>query len=1057
MGRSDGNDIKENPFTIINTNARSLTPKISSFIDCFKELDASVAVVTETWLADGPSLAEDVDDLLHGTGIALLTRNREPAVNGVCHGGVAIAYRAANVTLKKLDLSNENRHEVLVATGAVSGHSRKLVVIAAYMPPGDTAQRSRSCLEYITDIIVNMKRRYSEPLIVLSGDFNQWRVQDAVEDFSDLAEVRVGATRGSREIDRTFVNFSRSVVTSGTLPPLETEKDDGGTCSRSDHLVAYVTTELRKLNTFEWLTYRYRFYNDESVEKFRRWIAFADWGPVLEATGSNQKAAAYQEIVNGAVEQFFPLITTRRKSTDLPWINAAIRRKIRQRKAIFRQGGRCSRWRRLKARTDEMIADRREKYFANQKIYILAEDAARVFFKNVRRYKSADKPEVFDVRSLCPGEPDEVVAEKLAEFFNKISMEFTPLEPDQVPHTFARQLPALEVWQVAGRLKHFRKPKSMVRGDIFPKLVTLFADQLALPLTNIYNEITATFIWPKIWKHEFVTVIPKTSIPEGFGDLRNISCTMLASKVYKSYVLGWAMDEVKPKANQYGGVKGCGTPHMLVGLWQDICSNLEDYRAATVMTSIDYAKAFNRLSFQHCLSAFAKKGASTDVIRLIATFLSNRTMSVRVGTTWSEPREVHGGCPQGSILGVFLFNTTTDDLEDEFLRSEQNVEDDPVIPGPEVPEAGHAEEDRPGEPDEEEGSAWEPSATSSPVTAADELVAGRDYVFLPTARNVERHLRRAATVAMTSPPHEHHPRTQAAWKRRRVRCYKYVDDGITTEKVNFENADEGLAHDDDQGGTGGDPVRLRLKRAVPSENAFRSTCANAVAKGMKVNTLKTNLLCVGDALSYSPVAYIEDEDGTRLTPTPGGRLKVLGFHFSDRPTVRAHVEVIKKKVRQRLWTLYNLKKNGFSDEELVQVYKTMIRPVADYCDVVYHPLLSDDLDEDLERLQDRALRCIYGTKISGRKMREKAGIETLRARRVAHCDNFAQKCLDNPRFRAWFPLRRARATRVSAREKYMEFFARCERLRASPLYFFRRRLNGKEGKKYGERYREYRE
>ena len=37
-------------------------------------------------------------------------------------------------------------------------------------------------------------------------------------------------------------------------------------------------------------------------------------------------------------------------------------------------------------------------------------------------------------------------------------------------------------------------------------------------------------------------------------------------------------------------------------------------------------------------------------------------MSVRVSTS---PRQVTGGCPQGAILGVLLFNLTTDDLEDD--------------------------------------------------------------------------------------------------------------------------------------------------------------------------------------------------------------------------------------------------------------------------------------------------------------------------------------------------------------------------------------------------------
>ena len=166
-------------------------------------------------------------------------------------------------------------------------------------------------------------------------------------------------------------------------------------------------------------------------------------------------------------------------------------------------------------------------------------------------------------------------------------------------------------------------------------------------------------------EQEFVTVIPKVRTPNGMGDLRNISCTMLPSKIFESFVLNWLSTEVRCKGNRYGDVKGCGVSHLLADLWGEVLNNLEDARAATMITAIDYAKAFNRLSFQHCLEAFARKGASSETIRLLATFLSNRTMTVRVNNTWSDPLPVYGGVPQGSILGVLLFNVSTDDLEDE--------------------------------------------------------------------------------------------------------------------------------------------------------------------------------------------------------------------------------------------------------------------------------------------------------------------------------------------------------------------------------------------------------
>ena len=108
---------------------------------------------------------------------------------------------------------------------------------------------------------------------------------------------------------------------------------------------------------------------------------------------------------------------------------------------------------------------------------------------------------------------------------------------------------------------------------------------------------------------------------------------MLPSKIYKSFMLNWLKSEVACKKKQFGGIKGCGVGHLLVNLWDRICNQLEDARSSVNLTAIDYAKAFNRLSFQHCLEAFARKGASTEADAILATFLSNKTMSVRVKNT----------------------------------------------------------------------------------------------------------------------------------------------------------------------------------------------------------------------------------------------------------------------------------------------------------------------------------------------------------------------------------------------------------------------------------------
>ena len=130
----------------------------------------------------------------------------------------------------------------------------------------------------------------------------------------------------------------------------------------------------------------------------------------------------------------------------------------------------------------------------------------------------------------------------------------------------------------------------MVPGDVFPCLMTKFSDFFAIRLTNIYNTIIQTKIWPTRWKKDFVTIIPKKHHPEGLGDLRNISCTLLASKIFESYVLDWLKGEVQLRSNQYGGVRGVSMDHLLVEMWQEILTNLEDNHAGTLVTVVVFLK-----------------------------------------------------------------------------------------------------------------------------------------------------------------------------------------------------------------------------------------------------------------------------------------------------------------------------------------------------------------------------------------------------------------------------------------------------------------------------------
>ena len=217
-------------------------------------------------------------------------------------------------------------------------------------------------------------------------------------------------------------------------------------------------------------------------------------------------------------------------------------------------------------------------------------------------------------------------------------------------------------------------------------------------------------------------------------------------------------------------------------------------------------------------------------------------------------------CLQGSILGVLLFNLTTDDLEDgsDFVE----FADRPVV--------GVLDEDEEDydtvQPDNR---AWGGSPCSPTQVFWDNSLDEPDPVgseadevaSTPVNNNAALHFspspindhapwllldesdvvpeRGIARVVYSSkedltPPPEPTRTCLGEWRQRKVEVNKYVDDNLQEEGINFENAEL--------------VGNKKFKHAVASQNVFCMIVRNAERKGMRVNTAKTGMICVSDSL-----------------------------------------------------------------------------------------------------------------------------------------------------------------------------------------------------------------
>ena len=261
-----------------------------------------------------------------------------------------------------------------------------------------------------------------------------------------------------------------------------------------------------------------------------------------------------------------------------------------------------------------------------------------------------------------------------------------------------------------------------------------------------------------------------------------------------------------------------------------------------------------------------------------------------------------------------------------------------------------------------------------------------------------------------------------------MEVYKYVDDNVILEKLNFDTVPS-------------DGRFVRDKWAVRTQNAFCSIVFQALAQGMKINSGKTKSLLISELKSYAPEAHFFDSQGNKVTA--GDSMKILGVHFSTEPGMAAQVADIRKIFTARIWALRHLGRMGMSKPDLLRVYKSTILPMHDYCSTVFNSSLTLTQSGQLERLQAMALKAMYGFDHSYRSLLSISSLSPLKVRLDDRGDRFAQRCCTDPGYSAWFPLHQA--TRVTRNPlPYKEGRARTKRLYDSPIFHLRRRLNGRD-------------